>query len=1031
MSEQKWLRPVPSTLILAGTLLLTMAGDARAGHEERLNFREFRDQNPGVERQTAREMFRELRDTRGGGVSNAGRADINAAVQAALRSTIDTARLNSTRTPALAPDLNGNAAVAQVRGRSNQKYSDGKTVRLSSGLNLDLTSAARNISLGKNLFDNQQSVTISTGEGTKTYSAGSVVSAAEYIAVKQVLAGGDQKLTIDKNGRAVGGSVDLDSITGTHDSLRAATYVNAKDVTTIGDFSKRSEFKLLGDLNNFGTLIAESGSSNARAGAIRADDINNYNGATISSNLNLTLDAAGNLNNLGTINSAGSLTLSAGSSLSNSGTVSASQDLRVNAAEVRNKGEFSSTTGSVSFNTVQDVALEINNRGGTISATNGAINLRDADFTGVSNSFLTGGANLYSQELNMNSGQGTAWVAAEKLTGSINQTGSAAHVTASTDALNLGTICLTGDPTFFNTAGSINITGSITVAENLVIAASGNITSVNNSIITAANNSQGFDVTLIAGADFTNTGGTNKDTLNSTTIMSGAGGIRLTGKSSNTGGAISLNPNTQIKTRPLTLSGAQNGGNVQMFAFGGNGDLNGIPAGLIDFDMGSIETGGNGAGINGNVLAVTGTKTASLGIGILAGTINTMGGTGGGGQVQMVTANPTVSSKGSTVTYGPNGAKTSSASLVPADKLNKKISISILGTITGPSNINLLAGKDIIVNNVISGFQTANLTAGADLESRTVGKVSATNLINLTAGGNIGPGVLPFLINTPHVEFDTKGFATIKSETVGAFLVGGNATKGAINIVANSAVLSGNSITAKDISIQSSTFGTFQTLAGSSSVALVASGATNFASSMFGQLNTPKLGIQTGGSIGTIIAPFELSSGTTYVEAVSSGGGNIVMTGSSSKELEFHGVSANNIIVSNSGSLLVSGNTSASGAFTASTANGTLTVDNDVTSGGAQLFNGAGSKGKFVVANNTALQSGSTITITVGAATAATMPTPKNVSVEGNVVLTGSGIKAKKPESTISGAAGKQIKINNGNSSGSISFGGDVLIITN
>jgi len=1024
MSCSNWLRRLTPSVFVAGTLLLTTVTNAQAAHEDRLSFREFREQSgSGIDRRTARSMFRELSDTTGGAAGNRSRAlsfDSHNAIQSKVIDGFATTRVQ----------VNRDAIVSQLRGRTRQADIAGNILSLRSGLDLDLTSGVKNIALGKNLFNTQQSVTINTGDGSKTFAAGSLVSAAEYIAVKQVLAGGGQQLSLDASGRAVGGSVDLDAITGNNDVMRAANYVNAKDVTTTGDFSKRSEFKLLGDLNNFGSVIAESGSLNARAGAIRAEDINNYRGATISSNIDLTLDASGNLTNAGTIESTGSLTLVAGSAITNSGSVSAVSDISLDSGYVRNKGSLSSANGSINLNAPLDAALQVNNRAGTMTALNGAINVRDASYAGAANSYLSGGGDLYSKVLNINAGHGTAWVAVNELTGQINQTGSAAHVTASTEVLQLGNVCLTGDPTYFNTAGSILINDNLTVSEKLVIAASGNIAATGTLNISAGVASQGFDITMIAGADFKNTGGSNKPILGNGNAGSGAGAIRLSGKSSKTGGSIILNPNTQVSSRATNASGTKNGGDIQLFAFEGKG-IDGIIGGLVDFQGASVSTGGNGSGTNGDLLIVAGATTAQLGVTVLAGQINTTGGTGGGGDVTIVTADPVVSAGGSTVTYDQNGNRTSTAQLVAADKLNKKAGMAILGTLTAPTVVNLNAGDRIIVDNVVSGAETATLTAGGDIIINQGGSlVQASDLVTLNSGGDIGSSLIPFRVNGPRLEFTARGTARIDSTNGGAWLVGGSVNKGDIIITANNANFSGTSLVAKNISIQANNFTHFDQLSGSSVVSLTANGGTNFTNGVFGEISGPNLALITGGSIGTAAVPFTLPTNTTLVYVDSTGAGEINLAGSSSKTVEFNNLTGVNIKVSNIGSTLLSGNTLASGTFTAIASNGTITIDGDVSSAGAQTYTSSGGNGKLSIAKNTALFGGSTITINVGAATATPMTLPDNIIVDGSVLLTGNEIKAKKPDSTIDGAPGRQISINNGNSKGAILFGGDVLIST-
>ena len=65
----------------------------------------------------------------------------------------------------------------------------------------------------------------------------------------------------------------------------------------------------------------------------------------------------------------------------------------------------SSNSGNVNFASAAD--LVVNNNKGTISALNGAINVRDASYAGSGNSYVNGG-DLLSRELNLNSGLGTA-----------------------------------------------------------------------------------------------------------------------------------------------------------------------------------------------------------------------------------------------------------------------------------------------------------------------------------------------------------------------------------------------------------------------------------------------------------------------------------------------------------------------------------------------------------------------------------------------------------------------------------------------
>ncbi len=81
------------------------------------------------------------------------------------------------------------------------------------GIALDLGSAVESITRGDKLFKNQDSVTTNVGGQEKTFGAGSKVTAAEYVAAKQALGGGQQAVTLDASGRAIGGEVDLSAMT--------------------------------------------------------------------------------------------------------------------------------------------------------------------------------------------------------------------------------------------------------------------------------------------------------------------------------------------------------------------------------------------------------------------------------------------------------------------------------------------------------------------------------------------------------------------------------------------------------------------------------------------------------------------------------------------------------------------------------------------------------------------------------------------------------------------------------------------------
>ena len=466
------------TAVITGSVLFVSSQAAANAAEDRQNFRSFRDSNPGFDRHTLRQMYRAefgRGGAGGGGSANAIGVPTIAPVQT-------TAGVNN-----VTPETHVRGKWANRLERNNgvikqsvQSNDSGKIVTLNGGVNLDLTSQTRNITLGQKLFSGVSSIEIQVGGETKTLTAGSQVTAAEYIAAKQVLAGSSQKVAINNSGVATGGEVDLSAITSRGDVMRASDLTVPVNVTTLGDFSKGSEFKLQGDLNNFGTVHALDGSNNGRGGTIRAVDINNNANALISSDVDLTLRADGQLTNLGNITSNGNLTLSS-SNITNSGSISSAKNVTLDAAS--------------------NSDLNVNNNGGTISAAE-AINVRAADYAGTNASNLNGG-NWISSDLNLNAGGGTITANVDNVTGNVNSTGNAVHFSSASETLNIGDTNLI-DPTFYN-IGNVNFTGSVSVAADLTVIATGNITESVSGAFTIDTNGggtavNGGNLTLIAGA---------------------------------------------------------------------------------------------------------------------------------------------------------------------------------------------------------------------------------------------------------------------------------------------------------------------------------------------------------------------------------------------------------------------------------------------------------------------------------------------------------------------------------------------------
>lgn len=764
-------------MLLCGSLLLGSAQIAQAAHNNQPTFREFHASRSDLDRHDAHKLFHATYNGR-----STGGATLPPPINPKSSDGGDTANWHHIIWCGDVPQPTTNRAAKLLNvGTQNIGSS---VVRLNRGVDLDLSSADQNIVLGANLFKDTSSIEITVGSGKQTFSAGSKATAAEYIAIKQALnSNSGQKLVVNQNGIASGGSVDLTQITDNNDPLRASSLTVASGVTTYGDFGKRSDFRLTGDLNNYGTVVALSSDRTVRSGAIRADDITNNAGATITSvvpdslsashlarSVDLTLDARGDLTNLGTISSSGDLTLSAGNAVNNSGTVTANNSVNIAAPNINNSGTISAVTGNINLNGPTTSALIVNNTGGTLSALQGAINVRTPDYTGTFDNTISGG-DLLSKEVNINGGNATNYVDVRQLTGVLSQTGLASHVLASTDNLIIGSTCLTGDPTFFN-FGDITISSLLSTSETLTVIATGSIFSSTGATIEARTATHGLDINLIAGANITSPASGGGSTI---PVGGAISAVTIDGTGSATGGNISLGTGTIINTSP-TNGGTGAGGNVSMFAFQ---DAGGTLLGRVNIANASIITGGVGTAANGNISIIAGGNNSGS-TAIQVGAMDTTGGTGIGGYLTIVTAQPVASA--GPVTYGVDGIQTSASSLQASSTINTNGSIKQTGGLAKiAGNVTFTAGKDITQNSTVtdSSLFTDNINS----------------IVTLTAGGNIiGADISsPFVIEGFNGKINNKFLKTH----------GGSAGNNLLTVTAGGKALI-NRLASTDLNLQAS-----------------------------------------------------------------------------------------------------------------------------------------------------------------------------------------------------------------------------------
>lgn len=344
---------------------------------------------------------------------------------------------------------------------------------------LDLRSTLTEVVLGSKLFKEIPSVTITVGDTEKTFSAGDRVTASEYIAIKQELAGDNQTLFLNSDGSASGGSFVMNGLV----TPRVNQLVIPNGVTAVDDFAHGRTIGIRGDLLNFGTIYGYSTDEQINSGRLIARNISNFYGGLISTELptamfsdqinevSLSLIAMNNISNSGKINSSGNLSLTAvnGSILNNGGaffprppiiigppvverpqiassdimiyplpptyplppiyrqpgelTARGDINLTAGSGHFSNRGHIESYSGNININTVQaDKDITMSSMNGTYTALNGDINVRTPDYAGNNNLNMFGG-DFTAKNINLYSGTGKISGGIGEVTGTLRTVG--------------------------------------------------------------------------------------------------------------------------------------------------------------------------------------------------------------------------------------------------------------------------------------------------------------------------------------------------------------------------------------------------------------------------------------------------------------------------------------------------------------------------------------------------------------------------------------------------------------------------------
>jgi hypothetical protein len=600
-------------------------------------------------------------------------------------------------------------------------------------------------------------VDIMVGGLVKTITSSTPLTPAERLAVQQVISTGQQSIQLTAAGNAVAGTFRVDQGASQH----VSHLVIPAGVTAIHDGGVKEALNLTGNLVNAGNLFAISSDAAVTNVTFSAVNIINQPGALLSSilpaaglpgiasavsNLSLTLEALQDIINAGTISSAGNLSMSAGGAIVNQATLSAtdSVNLASTIGSIVNSGNITAFLGNINIATQlsQSIAanvaqaLNINNVGGTLSALNGTINIRDALFAAKVDTNLLGGDWL-ARELSLHGGNGVLRANVHNVTGVTNVDAGAAYISADTPNLNLGELNLSGDPTFYNNGGSVTLGSATSVTGDLAIVASQDI--ITTDLASSPGSGQNGHMTLIAGASFVPPpaiSDTQAGPDSSTTITINGG--------SATGGSVQV-------TGTVTTGG----GNLLIAAYSGTGAGSTFAPGTIVVSD-DVNTGNNtGSTTNGSVTMIAG---ATSGTAISTADITSSGASSNrnAGSITLITATPvitggTLSILNGTVTSGSFAATglTTTSSAIAVGGLLASGAGSSGGGSTPPAGgaggtITVQAGTAITTGFVRAfgggGGGGGPTHGGAGGQGGTVSMTSSSGAITISADVNTSGG---------------------------------------------------------------------------------------------------------------------------------------------------------------------------------------------------------------------------------------------------------------------------------------------------
>jgi hypothetical protein len=506
---------------------------------------------------------------------------------------------------------------------------------------------------------------INIGDASSLEKYDTTITGGDFLSKTFIANSGDGNLEVDVN--SLTGAVSAKAGTA-HFAANSDLFI--ENLQTSGDPTIKSTGNLVvgnvdtdggplallarGDISFVANAVIDTSSTTGAGGAITA--VAGSNWAAVGANNSITGASSGGGSIIGTGNAitfetdgltdAGAINLIAFTSASNT-----KGSILLDSASISAQGGVGGNNGNVTIIGGGEVLLVgVDARGsgskaGTgnvlISAfkpaiVNGPVLIDDASGAIVQGSFASGGFPADTINLTVSG--------AIEAGGNVNVQGS--------DAITVGSII--GQSLSLTASTDIQLKGDLTAPGGIAIVAGHNITLAGGAVSdfsTASSTTNGGDVTIVAGANFTETAST----------------IQITG-GSGTGGFIDFSFDGKLgvlDTRSSATNGS--GGDVTLIAYTG-ADLNGLV--YTDFNNTKIRTGGSGTGSNGNFTAIAGNNTDSNGIGI-RGSVDTSGGSAvGTGNAFVATATPnsgvTIAKATGAITAGDfkGGAITNSAGFV-------------------------------------------------------------------------------------------------------------------------------------------------------------------------------------------------------------------------------------------------------------------------------------------------------------------------------------------------------------------------------